>query len=705
MIDRDRVLALPAMGALFLVPLLFAREVYDFTRWPRLLALQVCVILGLAGLILLRNKLRFRGSFDLPILAFVGWCTASTLWAVNPVEATIQLVSTVTMAAVYLYTSRLAGEETLRKLVWVWSLSGLIVAAIGIGQYLGYDPFVVPSAGHPSSTFGYRNYVATYLIISIPVVLCFAAVERTPHRSALMAISASLMMLLLLYTRTRGAWVGLAAALVPASILVGLRKELRSSILSSKPRFVSALTIVIVLFVAGPVQHRMEQRDNYGFDERKTDLSTTASQVFAPAGARGRLIVWRRTLDMIVDHPLSGVGLGGWMFHYPPYDRGEWITRYSAPQRPHNDFLWILSETGVVGLALYAWILGLIGTHLWRTNDIRGLGMLTGAVAYLGHSFFSFPRERVASTMLFWVVLGLVVSREPLLEKWRSGRWTLSGCVLLLLFGIGVSSRNIAFDKHFARAVNAWNREDWHSVVGDTNAAIEAGILNFRALQLNGLGNERLGRYDESIASFTRSLDYHPNEGHQPLGQVRERHGDPVGALQSYRNELSNYPNSVAAKSGIARVAAALGDSARNARAWSVARNYFTQALAYNSGNASLHNRRGESDLALGRSDSALAAFERAIALTPENPRYHNNAGVAARGAGDLERARTAYERAVSLDPAYARAYRNLGDVLVTAGDRPGAIDAYRRFIQHWDGDPAFTAQIRQKLDAMTIER
>ena len=589
MISHDRLVALPAAIALLVTPLLFNRHVYDFTRWPRLLLLQVCVILGLAGLALLSDSVRRRSLFDTAVIAFAAWSVFSVFWSVNAVEAIVQLITLVTMVFTYKYISHLDNEDTVRDLVLIWAISGLLVALIGIGQYFGIDPLIVPTAGHPGSTFGYRNYVATYLVISIPVVTGFALFEKSPFRASTMALSTTLMLLLLLYTRTRGAWLGLAAATACALFVAIRTKHLLSTIPSARTKISIGVAAIVIVLVAAPFQHRMARQGDFGFDERKADLTTTATQVFAPSGARGRLTVWRRTLDMVADHPVLGVGLGSWMFYYPAYDRGEWITSNTAPQRPHNDFIWILAETGLAGFAIYLWIVGLIVIRLWRANDLRELALCTGAVAYLGHSFFSFPRERVAATMLFWIVLGLITTMRQSGVRTRSMRWPLAAAGIILIFCAGVTTQCIAFDRHFARAVNAWRRDDWHSVVRDTQAALDHGVINFRALQLSGLAYERLGQYDASIESFSRSLIYHPNEGHLPLAEVRERHGDLRNALKGYRQEKANYPGSVDASGGIARTAAALGDSARTGRNWGLARSYYAEAIVHEEDDPSLH--------------------------------------------------------------------------------------------------------------------
>lgn len=692
---REHLFILPLAAALFFVPLVYVRDVLDFVRWPKLFVLQVCLIGAFIGLLLARPHTR-TGPFSLPVICFIGWSALSTLWAFNIVDAMVHLNGLVTVGLVF-YIGSAVEHEQKRNLVLVWSMSAGIVSIIGIGQYFGFDPLVVPTAGNPSSTFGYRNYVATYLAITIPVNVGFALFERSQLRRTLLLLSAMVTTLLLLYTRTRGAWVGLVGALAIGAFLVTRSPELRREVLAFRGKAI-AIPLLVLLLLLAPLTPNMTRPGDFRFDERKADLKTTAAQVFSPSGARGRLTVWRNTLSMVADHPLVGVGLGAWMLHYPEYDGGEWITVNVAPQRPHNDFLWVLSETGLVGLSLFAWIVVRLFLRGWRAKNLADLALCAGAIAYLGHSTFSFPRERIAAPLVFWLAVGLLSEHDE-----RSHRPALAaGGLALLCLGLIFTYRCIAFDRHFARTANAWQRQDWASVVRDSRAALAYGVLNFRVLQLNGLGNERLGNFEEAERAFERSLLYHPNEGHLPLAQVRERRGDLDRAVEAYRNELSLFPASEAAQDGLVRVLGALGSEARARGDWAGAVGAYEEALALTPLDAGTHNRVGEAALGMGRLNRAIGAFTRASELDRTHPRYPNNLGAALAQGGRSEEAEAAYRLSIDADKTYARAYQNLGDLLLARGDTLGATSAYRSFTHHWLGDAAFIAQTEALLKTLT---
>jgi len=91
------------------------------------------------------------------------------------------------------------------------------------------------------------------------------------------------------------------------------------------------------------------------------------------SGIAMRGAVWRDTLPMIQEHPLTGIGLGS-------YDDIAY-SRYHARAEPeffrngwhaHNLFLHVLAETGIVGLAAWCYFWFTIVRFLlrrWRTGD------------------------------------------------------------------------------------------------------------------------------------------------------------------------------------------------------------------------------------------------------------------------------------------------------------------------------------------------
>jgi hypothetical protein len=105
------------------------------------------------------------------------------------------------------------------------------------------------------------------------------------------------------------------------------------------------LAVLAILLVSSTVSR---QRITQAFDEiASVDLRST--EVGTSIGSR--VIFLRHTLQMVADHPVLGVGTGGFQAAYAPYVQGIEGWRGTATGDPHNQFLKFLGEQGIVGLA------------------------------------------------------------------------------------------------------------------------------------------------------------------------------------------------------------------------------------------------------------------------------------------------------------------------------------------------------------------
>ncbi len=150
------------------------------------------------------------------------------------------------------------------------------------------------------------------------------------------------------------------------------------------------------------------------FHERVSTAMGETSQFQAgeaPQGAVGqRLEFYRNTLAVIRDHPILGVGTGGFVHAY-----AERVKGISMPTRnPHNQYLLTTAEVGVVGLAL----LLLLFVQEWRCSawlpDQRSRTLARGLVLTImvGSLFNSLLIDHVESLLFAWLS-GLLFAALP----------------------------------------------------------------------------------------------------------------------------------------------------------------------------------------------------------------------------------------------------------------------------------------------------
>ena len=105
------------------------------------------------------------------------------------------------------------------------------------------------------------------------------------------------------------------------------------------------------------------------------------------------------------------------------------------------------------------------------------------------------------------------------------------------------------------------------------------------------------------------------------------------------------------------------------------------RALAVVPGDAGLLHALGSLYHENGDHSRAITAYTESLAADPVQPSVHVNLGITRAAAGDAAGAMREYERALSLNPNETLAYLNIGNLQLRAGDRAAAIRSYERAV------------------------
>lgn len=634
---------------------------------PRFVAMMgLCALLGLACVL---RPFSFSGiPFVWPLAIYVFVAALQAGRSLNPDAASVMLFLQIGGAFVGLAAARAIGDVV--PLLRFAALGGIAVSAAGILEYLGVAWAQWPSAGRPSATLGFRNVAGMYLAVSLP--LCAALGLQRARKDARLGIAAAgLMAVFLIFTRSRGAWLGTGAAFVVgvflawrtggASLMFEIWRRVRGQWLG---------WVLVAGLCAGAifVPPQFADRSPSRLDEKKAQVSGTVASIARSGGDRRRLDIWRHTLAIMADSPLFGVGLNNWSAYYPKYDGGDVMGIVTAPDRPHNDYLWIGSELGLVGLGAYLWLLWAVFRAFLRRLHTGGdaalpilcIGM--GAVALLVHSAFSFPREQVSAMFPFWVAIGLIGRGQ---SAGRPGGWGARAFgalgIVLGLAGVWVGVRAVYFDLHLNRAIAA-------QAAGDTLLQLKAaqqahgyGLFDHRVLLLKGLGQAALGEYGQAVQTYRNYVLVQPYLPgiYNNLGRAYDGLGDLDAAEAAYAKGLETFS----------------GDG---------------QAILL-SNLAAVYKKQG-------RVDEALALYEQTVRL-PADGRHNLGLIYAERGA--FKKAIEAYAQALVQAPDMAIAYFSLGGVRMLSGDFERAAVDYETFLERWDGAQDYVRDAHLRLRQM----
>ncbi|MES2201523.1 MAG: O-antigen ligase family protein [candidate division FCPU426 bacterium] len=180
--------------------------------------------------------------------------------------------------------------------------------------------------------------------------------------------------------------------------------------------------------------------------------SRMAYTVLHPAKAftESRMQIWGPALGMVKDYPLTGTGVDTFKSVFPQYSDSRFAHYDGAnisSRTAHCEPLQILATLGLIGLALWLWLLLTLGRSwwtLWRgrnKSDLERAGVLAGLAAlwigYLVQNLVSFGVSGI--TAPFFMSMALLWSGGGAVEKEFSGLgWPKA--LALTLAGLAVAA-------------------------------------------------------------------------------------------------------------------------------------------------------------------------------------------------------------------------------------------------------------------------
>jgi O-antigen ligase len=312
------------------------------------------------------------------LVLFAGWALASVIWAEEPLIARTTAMRFVLNFALFpIVYAALRGVREAQWLFCVYIGGALFSAGYGfLTSGLSDDGRLSGSGVNP-------NQLGGLLIVSVVMSLALACNRQwaLPVRALLVVASAASGMALIA-TASRGALLGLVVSTLVAPLLIGKGRRLRAA---GVVGLAAVIGIVCVLALA--------------------PAGTLSRYKSAEHSGTGRVDLWTVGLRMVEDKPVRGVGAGNFQtssIHYllrpGTILRDDFIV--DEPKVAHNIYLAVLAELGVVGLAIFLFILGyclrcaLVGARLLqRAGDLAGeviaRGLLIALVGLLAADFFS----------------------------------------------------------------------------------------------------------------------------------------------------------------------------------------------------------------------------------------------------------------------------------------------------------------------------
>jgi putative inorganic carbon (HCO3(-)) transporter len=341
----------------------------------------------------------------------LGYCAVAAVSAFfNPLtlDAQRELMRLASYACLYyVVTDWLQNYQETRALLKVLMASTIMVALFGFyqaisgGYTLLYDILYpvqeeisqIPAwEGRITSFLEHYNGLAGYLNLVTPFCLVFALRGKDPMLRRLSWWCLALASLVLLLTQSRGGLLAYAAVLLVSAWFFAPDRKARI-------RGVAIVLVACVLaaVVAGLFFQRLTEIDDF----------TTVS----------RLAIWGGAFTVFAHSPVLGTGFGnlralmGGLLSLPDGWTGD----------AHNLYLELLAETGIVGFAAFAFLIGVAMRRAMRQyrrsqdefGKIIGFAVFAAIISVLVHGTVDYLFHTTPQvTALLFLLLGMLGARD-----------------------------------------------------------------------------------------------------------------------------------------------------------------------------------------------------------------------------------------------------------------------------------------------------
>ena len=360
---------------------------------------------------------------DLPILLFLGIAAVTTLTSIYPYASKIELYKIINYCLLYyLVVNNIKDKRQIKRIATLVVIVGTSLALYGLYNYLGgiekiYTLDKKYYLGMLTSTYVNHNHIGGYFELAIPLGIGLVlANQYLPGRtrgskilpaafvSVLLMAATFIMITALVFTYSRGAWIGFLGSMVAFGTIISFRLKIFRD--WSKLKKWGTLAVVALIIISAPIL--MPDM----IKQRAATLFEFEGAKFKDMTLQGRLIVNRNTLQMIKDHPILGTGLGTFIYAYPKY-RDFRLRKFM--NAVHNDYLQYGGEMGIFGLGSFLAILvlffkknlGLLKNLSDKYLQSLTIGFLVSIAAIGIHSLGDFNLQIPANALLFWIILAL----------------------------------------------------------------------------------------------------------------------------------------------------------------------------------------------------------------------------------------------------------------------------------------------------------
>lgn len=520
------------VSSIIIIPLIYVSKTIDPVLSPRMLGLSIVVFIGLIISLVTKEKNGLGFTYiKLPVFiifaAYIIWSIITLIPSINPGEGITDISKSLLIFTFLILTTQvfIKHEKAIDILTKSVIISSLFASGLGFYQYIesvgGNHAYTQLMAFYEiKGLMAHKNQFAISLFLMLPFTI-FGIFTFKKIWRGLSIYSTFALLLNIVMLQTRSVWVATIVLLVS----VGFLWLLFSSNKNITSLFKKSLIVLsIIVFVAIGSMFIFKSSGTVKL------LKNQFSSIFDTKSHNneGRMLIWKASARLIADNPIMGVGSGNWRISIIPYYSQFHGVDYRNWRRPHNDYIWVMSEKGFLGFILYFAVFGMIIIYgfkiLLRRKQTDNFSlivlMLSTLFSYMIISMFTFPMERINHQIYLVFIMAIIIGtyykglHDKPHFKTSYNNYFMYGLFAISILSIYVSKIQMNSDIKILEIDRAMKLKQYKKAIKlvDDNFSIFASIdHNGSPFYLyRGISNLSLENLKQAEIDFKMALGYFP---------------------------------------------------------------------------------------------------------------------------------------------------------------------------------------------------
>ncbi len=361
---------------------------------------------------------------SIAIYIYMGWMLITVITSTMPVVSIKRWLSMLWFVVPFFFmiSQLFKKEKNIYKFYWLYIIPLLIVIIYTFANHIPHNlthraaNFVMHPFYNDHTSYG------AMLAMYFPIVIGFVFNKAIKKNIRIVSFFVLITLIIaLVFSYTRAAWVSLAGALF---IYIVLKYKINYRYI------LSGIVILILTFF-------IFKTDIYLFLEKNTQDSSSdfgehlrsISNVATDASNVERINRWNCAIRMFNEKPVFGWGPGTYQFNYAPfqfsYERTIISTNIGDMGNAHSEYLGPLSESGLLGMlsfifmSLIIFIYGVQNYIKAKSKEIKIIvaSTICGFSTYLIHGFLNNFLDTDKASVPFWGFAAIILAVDIYLNK------------------------------------------------------------------------------------------------------------------------------------------------------------------------------------------------------------------------------------------------------------------------------------------------